>query len=47
MEALANEAGDGNPIELETDVVVVGSGAGGGVVGTPPPCLSIVVTIAN
>ncbi|KDO33323.1 hypothetical protein SPRG_02132 [Saprolegnia parasitica CBS 223.65] len=32
IEALAKEAGDGNPIELETDVVVVGSGAGGGVV---------------
>ncbi|OQR92586.1 hypothetical protein ACHHYP_03488 [Achlya hypogyna] len=32
MEALAKAAGAGNPIVLETDVVVVGSGAGGGVV---------------
>ncbi|KAJ3397135.1 hypothetical protein HDV05_002985, partial [Chytridiales sp. JEL 0842] len=32
MAALAEAAGKGNPIVLETDVVVVGSGAGGGIV---------------
>ncbi|RQM20819.1 hypothetical protein B5M09_010240 [Aphanomyces astaci] len=34
MTAMAKVAGKGNPITLETDVVVIGSGAGGGVVGT-------------
>ncbi|ETV79386.1 hypothetical protein, variant 2 [Aphanomyces astaci] len=32
MTAMAKVAGKGNPITLETDVVVIGSGAGGGVV---------------
>ena len=33
IEALSKRAGKGEPIMFETDVLVVGSGAGGGIIG--------------